>query len=129
MTGNPDFKFESGNYVQDDLLDDPQYLLSDVARAAEIKVSLVKSWVSREPRVILFGPFDRPSLGKGSARVFTLRRVICVALTAELVRLGLTASRAGTASFAFTDANLPFDAGSASPLKGEGDWLIVAYPG
>jgi hypothetical protein len=64
---------------------------------------VLKAWLSREPRVVALGPFDREAIGKGSSRVFTLRRVLATALTGELVRLGIAPSRAGASVFAATD--------------------------
>jgi hypothetical protein len=91
-------------HERDAVLDDPRFLLADVVAVTGMSQNVIKAWLTRgEPPAIPLGPFDRPALGKGSARVFTLRRVISIALTAELVRLGLAPSRAGLLAYALTD--------------------------
>jgi hypothetical protein len=85
------------------VLDEPKFLLSDVAFAAEVSQPVLKAWLSREPRVVALGPYDRHAFGKGSSRVFTLRTAILIALIAELVRLGITPLRAGALSFMATN--------------------------
>src|SRR3954453_14671269 len=118
----PDLRLPVGVYPQDPELDEPRYLFGDVAAAATMSHSVLKAWVSREPVVIRFGPYDRQPLGKGSARVFTLRRVFCVAITAELVRLGLKASSAGVVAYAYTDSD-------GSRFNVADDALLVVFPG
>jgi hypothetical protein len=87
--------------------DTPRFLLRDAATAAGISVGLLKAWVSREPKVIHFGSLDRSATGRGTPRLLTLRRVVCIALAAELVSLGFTASRAGSVASTFTDSEDP----------------------
>jgi hypothetical protein len=127
----PDHEWLAGEYPRDADLDEPRYLLGDAAAASDLNPNLLKSWLSREPRVIHFGPYDRPAIGKGSARVFTLRRIISIAMAAELVRLGVTASKAGMLAFTMTDTHFPN--GSSDPQQATfaavtGDALQVAYP-
>jgi hypothetical protein len=86
-------------------LDTPRYLLGDAAAAANISVSLLKMWVSRNPKVISLGSYDQQGRGKGTPRLFTLRRVISIAVAAELVALGIKSSRAGDLALAYTDYN------------------------
>jgi hypothetical protein len=74
-------------------VDEPRYLLGQVAAAAGITANLLKTWIVRE--VIVLGEHDRDAHGKGSSRVFTLRRTLIVAATAELVRLGMSTMFAG----------------------------------
>jgi hypothetical protein len=112
-------------------LDDPRYLLGDVAAAAGIDVNLTKSWVSREPNIIPLGEHDRQAFGKGSSRLFTLRRILSVAIAAELVRLGLSASHAGLLAHEFTDAKVPnFETGKDTREYQSLDpgTLLVVYP-
>jgi hypothetical protein len=113
------------------VLDEPRYLLGDAAAAAGIDVNLAKSWVSREPTVIPLGEHDRKAFGKGSSRVFTLRRILSFAIAAEFVRLGLPASQAGLLAYLYTDAKVPdFETGKDTSeyqaLKP--DTLLVVYP-
>jgi hypothetical protein len=84
-------------------LDTPRYLLGDAAAGANISASLLKMWVSRDPKVISFGFYDQEGRGKGTPRLFTLRRVTSIAVAAELVALGIKPSRAGDLARAYTD--------------------------
>ena len=118
----PDLEFAAGEYSRDPELDEARYLPGDAAAAAGLSMPVLKAWVSREPVVIRFGPHDRQPLGKGSARVFTLRRVLCLAFTAELVRLGLKPSSAGAVAYAYTDSD-------RSQLKLSDDVFLVVFPG
>jgi hypothetical protein len=117
------------------MLDDPKYLLGHVVSATGVSASVLKAWLSREPRVIPLGPYDQQARGKGSARLFTLRRILAVGLTAELIHLGFTASRAGLLAFSFTDWSLR-DSELLNQLEGpflsvypdnETPWLILNY--
>jgi hypothetical protein len=74
-------------------IDEPRYLLGQVAFAADMSSDLLKAWITR--KVVPMGEHDREAHGKGSARVFTLRRALSVALAAECVKLGMSASTAG----------------------------------
>ena len=83
--------------------DTPRYVLGDAADAAGISTSLLKAWITREPIVVPLGVYDQVGRGKGTPRLFTLRRVISIAVAAELVALGINPSRAGNLAFGFTD--------------------------
>jgi hypothetical protein len=83
--------------------DTPRYVLGDAAAAAGISTSLLKAWITREPIVVPLGDYDLAGRGKGTPRLFTLRRVISIAITAEMVALGINPSRAGNLAFGFTD--------------------------
>jgi len=76
-------------------LDEPRYLLGTAAHAAGISANLLKAWVARTPPTIPLSNAETPIRGKGSSRLFTLRRVISVGIAFELTRLGVTASAAG----------------------------------
>jgi hypothetical protein len=76
--------------------DEPRYLLGQVAKAAGISTGLLKAWMAR--KVVPMGPHDREAHGKGSSRVFTLKRALAVALAAEMVKLGISISLAGDVS-------------------------------
>lgn len=84
-------------------LDVPQFLLGDAAFTAGLSTTVLKAWLSRPPFVISLGEADTKPLGKGSARIFTLRRIVNIAVTAELVRLGVTPKQAGAIGFHMTD--------------------------
>ncbi|MGC1899125.1 MAG: hypothetical protein WA716_10510 [Pseudolabrys sp.] len=98
-------------------VDEPRYLLGQVALAAGISPNLLKTWIARE--VIVLGEHDRDAHGKGSSRVFTLRRALAVAATAEFVRLGMDTSMAGN--------NGKIEADYGDPLRVD-DHLMVYYP-
>jgi hypothetical protein len=128
----PKFHWAGGEYPRDPEFDQPRYLLGDAAAAAGLNVNLLKSWLSREPKVIPFGPYDHEAIGKGSARVFTLRRVVSIAIAAELVRLGVTALKAGGLAFSMTDKPFPklerSDPQHVTFGAVTGDALLAVYP-
>lgn len=87
--------------------DEPKFLLGDVAAAADLTLPVLRTWVSREPKIIKLGPADIAPQGKGSAIIFTLRRVLNAAIIAELVCLGLTPAKASGYAYELTDAIQP----------------------
>jgi hypothetical protein len=103
-------------------LDTPRFLLRDAAYAAGISVGLLKAWLSREPKVIALGPHDRIGTGKGSPRLLTLRRVICITFAAKLVSMGFTASQAGIVAWALSD-------GKGTPIDRMQVPFFIIYPG
>jgi hypothetical protein len=118
----------SHDYPPDPVLDEPMYLLGEAAMAAGISVGLLKSWISREPKVLPLGRYDRKAHGKGSARVLTLRRVFSIAVIAELVSLGIAPSRAGLLAHTLTDFQLQnFGTGTAIGAA-DSDAILFAYP-
>ena len=116
----------SGDFIRfptDADFDEPRFLLADAAAVAGISTNLLKSWLSRKPIVIALGPHDREPIGKGSSRVFTLRRILTIALTAEMTRLGITPSHAGLLASSFTDMAWPGESWETRQNK-----ILVAYP-
>jgi hypothetical protein len=106
-------------------LDTPTFLLSDVAAAAEVNTNVLKAWLDRE--VVPLGANDRPALGRGSGRVFTLRRVFSIAIMAELTRMGITPSRASALAFMVTDNTVSVPGVELSlRTASEGGYLIVS---
>jgi hypothetical protein len=101
-------------------VDEPRYLLGQVAFAAGISSNLLKAWIER--KIVPLGEHDRAAHGKGSSRVFTLRRALVVAHTAELVRLGIPPSMAGSAGRAL----ISLDSAGGDPLRV--DLLMALYP-
>ena len=87
-------------------LDDPRYLFGDAVAASGVSANTLKSWLSRKPEAVPLGVFDREALGKGSSRAFTLRRLISIAIAAELVRLGIQPSAAGAQAHTLTDTTI-----------------------
>ncbi len=106
-------------------LDTPRYVLGDIAAAANVNPGTLKAWLSREPRVVPLGAHDRPGRGKGTPRLFTLRRVYAIAITAELVSLGFVASKAGVLAFDFTDMSTD---GGERLVEKSGPLFLAANP-
>jgi hypothetical protein len=84
-------------------LDASRFTTADACTAAGIGLATLKSWLSREPAVILLRESDQPALGLDHRHLLSLRRVFQIALTAELMRLGVNAQRAGNLAALFTD--------------------------
>src|SRR5258708_38579375 len=93
LVGTKALKARRARVAESFSADEPRYLLGQVAFAAALSTTLLKAWVAR--KVIPMGEHDREAHGKGSSRVFTLRRALSVALAAELVKLGMSAGVAG----------------------------------
>jgi hypothetical protein len=75
---------------------------------------------------IILQPCDVPSRGCGENRGYSLRRVLQIALTTELSRLGIGPSRAAKAAFEFSDRGNPGrPIGELYPL---GRTLLVGLP-
>jgi hypothetical protein len=103
-------------------VNEPRYLLGQVAKAAGISSSLLKAWMVR--KVVVMGPHDREAHGKGSSRVFTLKRALSIALAAEMVRLGISISMAGDISANAIEMLLEDAHGDVSKI----DHLMAIYP-
>ena len=86
-----------------DDLDTPRWLSADLCAAAGIDLTTFKNWSRSEPPVVMMGERDRAAGGSGHRHLFTLRRVLQVAITAEFVEQGLPPRLAGMAAFACTD--------------------------
>jgi hypothetical protein len=114
-------------YPRDARLDTPKYLFGDVLRATNVTAPVLKAWLSRAPKVIALGAYDQDARGKGSARLFTLRRVLSIGITAELVRLGIKASHAGLLGYTYTDAFAPREKWDLL-VENETTPFLVAYP-
>jgi hypothetical protein len=84
-------------------LDTPRFTTADACSAAAIGPITLKDWLGCEPAIILLRKNDRPATGIGHEPLLTLRRVYQIALTAELMRLGVAAQRAGNLAALFTD--------------------------
>jgi hypothetical protein len=84
-------------------LDVPCVTTIDTCAVAGIAQATLQAWLSREPAVILLRKHDRGAAGPALGFLLTLRRVLQIALTAELTRLGVTRQRAGNLAALFTD--------------------------
>lgn len=72
--------------------DTPAYFASDTALAAGIDVLTLQNWLKRG--AFGFTPHDRVGKGAGSRHLFTFRSVFILAVTAEMVRNGITPQHA-----------------------------------
>lgn len=126
--------------------DAPQFFSGDACKAAGIDGATLKNWIVRDPPVILttdedraafaaayaqdehaIGPegpsHERMATGSGRSHLFTWRRVMQIALTAELVRLGLPPRKAGIVAAGFTDV------GDGAGQWGDGPVKFDRLPG
>lgn len=112
--------------VRDDL-DAPQLFLGEAGEAADVKPASLKSWMHRG--VILMRENDRDDARGGTRRLFTIRRVYQIALTARFAELGLSLEDAGAAALRFTDiSSEDRDGGMAAHWSGE-ELQNVRHPG
>lgn len=118
--------------------DAAQFLAGDACKAAGIDNATLKNWIHPDRRAILMSEDDRRAMGSGRAHLFTFRRVMQIALTAELVQLGFPPRKAGIMAAGFTDVGDGVAAfGDEIPppterLPGElyrdGYTMLVAFP-
>jgi hypothetical protein len=122
LAGSKALKVRHARVIEQFSVDEPRYLLGQVAFAAGISSTLLKAWIVR--KIIPMGEHDRDAHGKGSSRVFTLRRALSIGLAAQLTRMGHAASMAGT--MATGAMNYALDKAGNDALKI--DDLIALYP-
>jgi hypothetical protein len=87
-------------------LDIPRHLSSTVCRIAGIEATTLRNWMRPPEPAIILGVHDRAAIATGSVHLFTGRRLMQAAMTADLCRLGLAPRRAGMASVFFTDSGI-----------------------
>lgn len=80
------------------MIDVPTLLLSDLAKAAQIDLGVLRQWVSRGNL-----PLSQKDRQEG-LRVVTIRTGYIIAIAARLVEHGLPISRAATAAWGAADA-------------------------
>lgn len=104
------------------------YDASAVCRAAGITHETLKNWVSRKPPLVLLGSKDHAAASRGVPNLYSLHRVLQIAIMADLVRLGWEPRLAAQAAVRFSDTN----SGSTDEaerevgeLFAEGDTLLV----
>jgi hypothetical protein len=89
-------------YIDD--VNAPQFPSDLACEAAQIDLATLKNWASRKPSAVLIGDEERVASGEQrSVFRFTLRRVLQLAITAELVKLGLAPREASLHAAQFTD--------------------------
>lgn len=89
------------------IVDDPNLpqFASDLAcEAASIDLTTLKNWISRKPAIVHLEECERVQAGtKGTSFRFTLRRLLQLAITADLVRMHLPPREASLYAAQFTD--------------------------
>lgn len=114
-----------GNYFKPGLFwDEALYLFGDAAAASGVSPNLLKAWLRRQ--VVPLGRYDLKGQGKGSSSQFTLRTIFSITLLAEMVRLGLSPSRAARIAKTTTDRD---DFSTESGLLATGaESVLVVFP-
>src|SRR5688500_13658042 len=81
----------------------PRFTSAEVCQAAGISAETLKNWVSRKPAAILLDKKDQAATARGVPIRFSFNRVMQIALTAELVRLGWQPRAAAMVAVTFSD--------------------------
>ena len=119
------------NY-QDDA-DLPQFPSEAACEAAGIDSATLKNWISRKPSAVMIGENERVKAGNKTTYRFSLRRVLQLTITAELVRLGYGPGDASLHAARFTDpepGSLPGrTAHQIGELYRKNFTLLLIYPG
>lgn len=110
----------------------PRWRFGDALRAAGISHHRLARWLDRG--VVTLRPYDIDTVGTGSPRLFSARRVYQFAIIAELGSLGIVADRASRAALAFTDQRGPGREAcrlfaDCPMFAGEPTWLLVTPAG
>ncbi len=115
-------------------LPEETYTSRQACEAAGIDSATLKNWVSRKPPAVLLTAAERVKFSQRSRFEFSYQRVMQIAITAELVRLGFQPRHAGILAAGYTDM-------AAGPLPGRPDrqpgelfpapylTLLAVYPG
>lgn len=107
-------------------LDAPQFLASDVCTGTGVSPSTLKNWISRNPPIIVMQDSDREAHMAGRPLRFTLRRIVQIGITYELVRFGIDPRPAAMAARRFTDS------GNKDRLPGfhfaKGETFLAQHP-
>lgn len=83
----------------------PRWRFRDAMRIAGISHHRLARWLDRG--IVRLRPYDIETQGTGDPRLFSIRRIYQIAITAELTRIGVSADRASRAALAFTDHDQP----------------------
>ncbi len=86
------------------MLDDPIFTVGKIAKAVGLPTATIKSWYQQGH--VALGLEDVEARDKGMARLFTLRTVHQLAITASLSRLGMKVSEANRLAMTATDMRL-----------------------
>ena len=83
----------------------PQFPSDLTCEAARIDAATLKNWSSRKPPAVFIAPNERVTVGTRSFFNFSYRRVMQLALTAELVALQIPPREAAFMAAKFTDGD------------------------
>jgi hypothetical protein len=94
---------------EDDPLDEPLFLISEVAKAADMEANTIRSWFQRGHLKLL--QWDKKADANGVGHRFSLRSALYIAAVGALARLGVKPDAAGKAAAMWvhtgTDERLP----------------------
>jgi hypothetical protein len=112
-------------------MDVPKYTLGEVASAADVDAIVLQNWLNPKRsapnhRVLILRERDRESRGTGHPRLFTLRRLLQIAITVQLVGLHVRPRQASEAALKFTDMSSRTPSGWAG--EGRPDLASPASP-
>jgi hypothetical protein len=80
-----------------------RFTSAEVCAAANITPATLKNWVSRRPAAVLLTKEDQVASAKGSPIRYSFNRVMQIAITAELVRMGWQPRPAAMLAVQFSD--------------------------
>ncbi|KYH01700.1 hypothetical protein [Bradyrhizobium sp. DOA1] len=81
----------------------PQFPSDLACEAAGIDAATLKNWISRKEPAVFIAPNERVQIGERTSFRFTLRRVMQLAIVAELNNFGIGPSDAAWMAAEFTD--------------------------
>jgi hypothetical protein len=90
-------------YVDD--VNYPQFSSDLACKAAGVDMATLKNWISRKPPAVHIGAEERTTAGTRAHYNFNLRRILQLAITAQLVQLGLAPREASMHALQFTDVS------------------------
>jgi hypothetical protein len=82
----------------------PQFPSDVACEAARIDLPTLKNWISRKPPAVFVAENERQQSGERAFYRFTFRRVMQIAIVAELVGLGIGPTDAAWMAATFTDS-------------------------
>lgn len=99
---------------------------SDLAcEAARIDAATLKNWISRKPSAVFLADDERVQAGERSFFRFSYRRVMQLAITAELVAVHISPREAAWMAAAFTDTDDNVDGRRLGELYQENFTVLV----
>ncbi len=111
-------------------LDSHRFNSTQACLGAGIEMATLKNWISRDPPAILIGPEDKKAFGTREFFRFSFRRVMQIALTAELVGYGFSPRHAGTLAAGYTDVGDSVTVWGDEPVpeaRGPGEQYPTGY--